>query len=109
MIDYVNKHLFEQNSVEKQLTISYGQTTITNEDLFQEEFSLEESLCSESLLRLGCCEASMVKFKVANIFSPMKGQELDIKVFLGGSTGNPFRYGYYKVNSDNLMMPCTTL
>ena len=102
MIDYVNKHLFEQNSVEKQLTISYGQTTITNEDLFQEEFSLEESLCSESLLRLGCCEASMVKFKVANIFSPMKGQELDIKVFLGGSTGNPFRYGYYKVNSDNV-------
>lgn len=82
MIDYKYKGLFNQNSVEKQVTISYENTTITNEDLFNNEMTIEESLCSENQLKFGSCEASMVKFKVANIFSPMVGKTIDISVVL---------------------------
>lgn len=101
MVDYELKDLFLRDSTEKQLKISYGSTTITNEDLFGEEFTMEESLCSEQQLRFGSCEASVVSFKVANIFSPMKGKTIDIKVFLEGNS-NPFQYGYYRVDSDKL-------
>lgn len=100
MVDYEYKDLFLQDSVEKQITISYDNTTITNEDLFNQEMTLEESLCSENQLRFGCCEASMVSFKVANIFSPMISKTLDIKTVLEGHTSTPFSYGRYKVQSD---------
>ena len=102
MVDYEFQDLFKQDSIEKQITIKYDNTVITNEDLFKNEMTLEESLCSESQLKFGSCEASMVKFKVANIFSPMIGKTLDIQVVLEGNTKNPFQYGFYKVQSDKL-------
>ncbi len=100
MINYELRDLFNQDSVEKQIKITYENTTITNEDLFGNEMTIEESLCSESQLKFGRCEASMVKFKVANIFSPMIGKTIDISVVLEGNTGSPFLYGRYKVQSD---------
>ena len=100
MIDYELRELFNQDSVEKQIKISCGSTVITNEDLFGNEMTIEESLCSESQLKFGCCEASMVKFKVANIFSPMIGKTIDISAVLENHVEKPFRYGFYKVQSD---------
>lgn len=100
MVDYELKDLFLQNSVEKQITISYGNVTITNEDLFNQEMTLEESLCSDQSLVFGSCEASMIKFKVANIVEEMKGKWLDVKMVLEGNTSNPFPIGRYKVDSD---------
>lgn len=100
MVDYELRELFNQDSVEKQIKISYGSTVITNEDLFGNEMMIEESLCSESQLKFGCCEASLVKFKVANIFSPMIGKTIDISTVLDGHAQAPFRYGSYRVQSD---------
>lgn len=100
MVDYELKDLFLQNSVEKQLIISYGNVVITNEDLFNQEMTLEESLCSDQSLVFGSCEASMIKFKVANIVEEMKGKWLDVKMVLEGNTSNPFPIGRYKVDSD---------
>ena len=76
MIDYDYADLFKQNSVDKQITITSddGLVNITNNELHQEEFELTESLCSESELTFGCCEAGMIKFKVSNVFLPMKGK-----------------------------------
>lgn len=100
MVDYKLDELFKKDSVEKKITISYDNTTITNEDLLSEEMTLEESLCSEQQLRFGSCESSMINFKVANIFSPMIGKELDVKTVLDAHAESPFRYGFYKVKSD---------
>lgn len=102
MIDYKYKDLFQQDSVEKQLIISYGNVVITNEDLFNQEMKLEESLCSDRQLTFGSCEASMIKFKVANIVEEMKGKWLDVKMVLEGNTSEPFLFGRYKVDSDKL-------
>lgn len=100
MINYEFSDLFNQDSVKKQVKITYDNVTITNEDLFGNEMTFEESLCSESQLKFGCCESSMVSFRVANIFSSMMGKTLDIQVCLEGNAENPFRYGFYKVQSD---------
>lgn len=100
MIDYGYKDLFLQDSIEKQITISYGNTVITNEDLFNQEMTLEESLCSEQQLIFGSCEASVIKFKVANIVEQMKGKWLDVKIILEGNESEPFLIGRYKVNSE---------
>lgn len=100
MIDYEHKDMFLQDAVEKQLTISYGNTTITNEDLFNQTMTLEESLCSDQSLIFGSCEASVIKFKVANIVAPMKGQWLDVKMVLEDNVSSPFVFGRYKVDSD---------
>lgn len=100
--DYVHADLFEQNSIDKQIIIEYDGGTITNEILHQEQFELTESICSESELRFGGCEASCVKFRVQNIVAPLKGKNITIKMVLGNDYNNPFQIGQYKVESDEL-------
>lgn len=100
MIDYKYKELFNQDSVNKQLTIAFDDGEITNEDFYSEEFELTESLCSESELRFGSCEASMLKFKVRNEFGELKGKWLAASMVLDSHTDKPFQFGKYKVFSD---------
>lgn len=100
MAGYKYAELYKQDSVDKQLKIEYDGGTITNEDLYSEEFELVESLCSDTELKFGKCEASSVKFRVANIFSPMIGKQMTISETLAGNTDEPFRIGTYKVYSD---------
>ncbi len=102
MVDYKHADLFLQDSTEKQIKITYGNTTITNEDLFNQEMTLDESLCSSNELSFGACEASVIKFKVANIVAPMKGQWLNVNMILDGNADLPFHVGKYKVESDVL-------
>ena len=100
MIEYGGQFL--KDSVDKQLSIvtDDGQIHITNNELHQEQFELTESLCSESELTFGSCEAGMVKFTVSNIFSGLKDKWMTIKMVLAGNTANPFQIGRYKVYSD---------
>lgn len=100
MIEYGGQFL--KDSVDKQLSIvtDDGQIHITNNELHQEQFELTESLCSESELTFGSCEAGMVKFTVSNIFSGLKDKWITIKMVLAGNTANPFQIGRYKVCSD---------
>lgn len=100
MIDYVYKDLYKKNSVDKQLLIQFDGGTITNTDLHLENFELNESICSQSELRFGCCEASSVKFRVSNIFTSLRNQWLDISETLNGNVDGAFRFGKYKVFSD---------
>lgn len=90
------------DSTSKQLIIEFDNTVITNEDLFDQTMTLEESLCSEKELRFGACEASVLKFKVANIVAPMKGKWLSVKLVLNNHTEEPFIIGRYKVAEDKL-------
>lgn len=102
MVDYEYAELFKKDSVDKQLTITTDDktTTITNVELHQEQFELTESICSQSELTFGSCEAAMLKFTVSNIFLPMKDKMITASTVIDNNTSNPFQIGRYKVYSD---------
>ncbi len=100
MINYQYANLFAEDSTSKQVTIEYEDTLITNDDLFNQEITLEESLCSSKELRFGACEASILKFKVANIVAPMNNKWITVKMILNGHKDVPFTIGRYKVVKD---------
>ena len=97
---YKYSELYKQNSVDKQLKIEYDGGVITNNELYSESFELTESLCSETNLKFGTCEASVLKFKVANVVEPLKGKWLTVTEVLSGKEDTPFQFGRYKVYSD---------
>lgn len=102
MVNYQYAELFKKDSIDKQLTIETDDKTtkITNVELHQEQFELTESICSESELTIGSCEAAVLKFTVSNIFLPMKDKMITIKTVIDNNTANPFQIGRYKVYSD---------
>lgn len=102
MINYEYSGLFLQDSIDKQLHIYYdnGASHITNTDLYAEEFTLRESICSDSQLRFGGCESSSVEFKIANSGASLKGKSINVQMVLDGHTEAPFTIGTYKVQSD---------
>lgn len=102
LINYKYKDLFLKSHVDKQLRIATDDELFvaTNEDINWENFELTESLCSDSELRFGSCESSMVKFQIRNAFIPLAGKWITITETLDGNTDEPFQYGRYKVFSD---------
>ncbi|MEE1071558.1 MAG: hypothetical protein U0L26_04065, partial [Cellulosilyticum sp.] len=102
MVNYEYSDLFMQDSIDKQLKIVTDDNlvTITNEDIHSENFELEENLCSESTLYFGSCEASVVKFKISNVFTPLKDKWINVTTILDNNTDAPFKIGRYKVFSD---------
>lgn len=102
MVTYKYSDLLLGDSVDKQLVIVSDDLSvvITNEELHSQEFELTETLCSDSQLRFGCCEASCIKFKISNIFIPLKNKWLTVSTTLNGNTDEPFLFGRYKVESD---------
>lgn len=102
MVNYQYAELFKKDSIDKQLTIETDDKTtkITNVELHQEQFELTESICSESELTIGSCEAAVLKFTASNIFLPMKGKMITVKTVIDNNTANPFQIGRYKVYSD---------
>lgn len=97
---YKYSELYKQNSVDKQLKIKYDGGTITNSELYSEGFELTESLCSETNLKFGTCEASVLKFKIANVVEPLKGKWLTVTETLAKNENEPLQFGKYKVYSD---------
>lgn len=102
MVDYTLQDLFYRQNVDKQFVITTddGTVTITNTELHQESFELTESLCSESELTFGACEAATVKFTISNIFTSLKDKWITVKIILDGNSDNSFILGRYKVVSD---------
>lgn len=102
MVDYTLQDLFYRQNVNKQfiITTDDGTVTITNTELHQESFELTESLCSESELTFGACEAATVKFTISNIFTSLKDKWITVKIILDGNSDNSFILGRYKVVSD---------
>lgn len=95
------KSLFDTKSIDKQFRIYTDdqQTVITNSLLFNSEFELNESLCSEETIRYGTCEASSITFTAANSFTSLKGKWLNVDIYVGDEE-TPFRLGRYKVDTD---------
>ena len=101
MIEYKHEDLF-RDGTDKQLSIvsTDGKVNITNSEIHYEQFELKESLCSQSELTFGSCEASQIKFKISNVFTSMVGMQLAVTTTLEGHTDAPFSFGKYKVVSD---------
>lgn len=93
--------MFLDDSIDKQIIIATedGKVKITNTELHEDKFELTESLCSEDELQFGACEASVVKFTMSNIFLPMKGKWITVKITPKGVDA-PYQIGRYKVYSD---------
>lgn len=102
MVDYELNSLFKKDGIDKQLIIQTEDkaVTITNTELHQEKFELTESLCSESELAFGSCEASSVKFTMSNVFTSLKDKWITVIMSLNGNADKPFQFGRYKVYSD---------
>lgn len=102
MIDYVNSELFKKGGVRKDLLLQFDDTVISNDRIYQESFELTESLCSQSELKFGSCEASVMKVKIRNEFGLLKDKWLTVSMVLNNDTDNPFQFGKYKVDACEL-------
>lgn len=101
MIDYLYKDLYLEDSVDKQLHIYYDESgEITNDDLYAQEFTLKESICSETQLKFGACEASSIEFKIANSGVSLKGKTIRVEQVIGGHDELPMQIGTYIIDSD---------
>lgn len=101
MIDYVNSDLFDKASVDKQFILQFDETQIVNSMLYNEQFSLTQSICSDSELRYGGCEASMVEFRVTktNTEWAEEQEEFVAKIVLNKDYSNPLTIGTFKIAS----------
>jgi hypothetical protein len=105
MIDYKYYDLFDKSSVDKQLKIVCSDGTILTNKNFSStssDFSLSESLCSDSKLSFGKCESSCLKIKIANTVNSLKGQTLQVTETLANKDDIPFKIGTYIVDEDTL-------
>lgn len=102
MVKYEYADLFLKDKADKELMIvsDDGLINISGTELHSQQFELSESLCSESELRFGSCESSMIKFTVNNVFIDMTGKWLTVTMIVEGHTDKPFQIGRYKVFSD---------
>lgn len=97
MIDYRYADLFQKDNVKKDLVLDFGDFQITNNRLYSEAFELSESLCSQSELRFGFCEASVLKFKCRNEFGELKDKWFDAHIIVNQIEDMPFKIGSYRV------------
>lgn len=105
MIDYKYYDLFDKSSVDKQLKIVCQDGTILTNKNFSStssDFSLSESLCSDSKLSFGKCESACLKIKIANTINSLKGQTLQVTETLDNKNDVPFKIGTYIVDEDTL-------
>lgn len=98
----MNTFLTDSKSKQLHIDVVGKDISIDNTMLHMENFSLSESICSESQLMFGSCEASCVKFRVSNIVSPIKGEKIKITDTIIGldNTETTYDIGTYKVYSD---------
>lgn len=102
MINSSLKEKYWDSATDKQIVISVVGTNqkIDNSMLEIGTFALEESLCSESELRFGACEANCVKFTARNTAGNIIGKTISIEETIDGDSKNPMPYGVFKVASD---------
>ena len=102
MINSSLKEKYWDSATDKQIVISVVGTNqkIDNSMLEIGTFALEESLCSETELKFGACEANCVKFTARNTAGNTIGKTISIEETIDGDSENPMPYGVFKVASD---------
>lgn len=70
--------LYKQPLLKQMTIVSSGGITIKNSNIVSEQMSLEKSLCSETNLRYGRCEAACFKVRIADINHDFTGEWLEV-------------------------------
>ena len=84
------------NGTSKTITITFPDrnVTFTNSDLVTESVTLTEAIETERTLNFKGCIASMLKFKVAEIVTDLRGEYLEAKIQAGVTEEIPLFKGY---------------
>lgn len=100
MINFDHPELFYSDHTHKEYTIIIEDVgTLTNEDLYEEDVTIHEMLCSEEQLRFGACEASYISFKTSVETVPLIGKK--IEVYMTIESEDPISIGTYTTVSDS--------
>lgn len=78
-----------------QIVIENG-STLDGTNIVEESLTLQESICFESQLIFGCCEASVLKIRLIGL-TPVAGERIIASITY---EEQPFQLGSYKVVSD---------
>ena len=101
MIDYELFNLYEQTSIQKEIQIYYNrELIIDNSKIYDGQFTISESICSDKNFKFGLCEASALNFAVTNDVGSLSNLEIEVDQILNGNKDKPFRIGTYVVFSD---------
>lgn len=98
MVNYADIELFSEDSLPKNLIITYDNVTLTNSDIVSESFELTEILCPDENITLGSCNASQVKFRIGYIAQSLIGKTITVSIQPQG--GAVLQIGVYKIDSD---------
>ena len=84
------------NSSTKTLTISFPSANITlhNNDIVQEQFSLDESINAEQNLTFTGCISSQIKFKCVTLNQDVRGKYVEVSISADNTTEIPLFKGY---------------
>lgn len=91
--------LYEKAGISKKLYIYVDDATEPIPDYYirQGSFQLHRSICSQTNLRFGGCEASYIKVRLSNAFGKLKGKKLRVEQSIAG---NIVKLGQFYVDSD---------
>ena len=122
MVEYEYEELFETHEESNMIIVQSGATltwnsnthrfdisnseyVIRDTDLKVESFTLDESLCSDSDLKFGKCEASHIKFTLLNRTNVpnLKDEVLDIYFYFDDTPETLFQVGQYTVTEDKYL------
>lgn len=83
------KLLINNDSTQKQLHITFPNNTdiveITNDRIYQEEMSLEESLIDQDNIQFGKCNGALFTVKVADFVDNIEGARIDVSITFSNS------------------------
>lgn len=107
MINSSLKEKYWDSATDKQMVISVVGTNqkIDNSMLEIGTFALEESLCSESELKFGACEANCVKFTARNTAGSIIGKTISIEETIDGDGENTMPF-YIDFKNEKSTIKC---
>lgn len=107
-ISTASKNLYKQNRLPNVASLAevhlfveiLGTGTILSDDnIEQENFELEESICSENELYFGLCESAMCKFAVYNVSESLIGKQIHVWQTIGDNA-EVVSLGYFKISEE---------
>lgn len=99
--DYPYFDMFYESSIYKEIEIVFaGGDVYTNDDIYAESLEITESICSESVLKFGLCEANSCKFTIRNPFKSHKGEYFNLYGTLNHDPATRHHIGCYLIVED---------
>lgn len=83
-------------------------STITNDNIVKESFSLTESLCSQDNIKFGLCESAHCEFSVVGIDGNLNGKTIKPSIQIGSVTVDELRDINFFNDTSGFMTPTTT-